>query len=467
MSVADPAPTMTVRVRGIYATALTAVLEDVVQASPPIRERFEESFPVESADAVVETTGDRQGVGVHGDSEAVTGIVDSLRDLALDTFAWAAALPRSAVYAGEVVETLGSGALVACDDDGNRGFLPYSNTARHVEEGDTLRVQVTEPQPPWTDSRAVLDTAVEIPGALATLVRGGATGGDGPELADIVPADPPDGWGIDWHRDADDADLAALGETIDDLGERAAALDGALVDADPPADAASATYWAGEHSVFLWFGRETRFALDERRRAVTTTMAGHHRIKAARESASSAVDFVEAVCDSPGEGAFPFDAIARQFGPREGDSVSIGHGKPDGRCVDLGRGEVTERSPAGDVTVRRELTPGGTYDAIGGEIQAGDVAITKFKEGRWWYPTVYRGEDGETRGTYVNVCTPVEVFPRTVRYVDLHVDVVKYPDGTVERVDEDELAAAVDAGDVPEALAEQARDVATAVENAL
>jgi len=61
------------------------------------------------------------------------------------------------------------------------------------------------------------------------------------------------------------------------------------------------------------------------------------------------------------------------------------------------------------------------------------------------------------RGTYVNVCTPVEVFPDAARYVDLHVDVMKHPDGTVERVDDDELRDAEAAGDVPEPLAEKAR----------
>ncbi|PSP24891.1 RNA-binding protein [Halobacteriales archaeon QH_10_65_19] len=463
---------MTVRVRGIYATALTAMLEDVVQASPAITERFEAAFPAEPADVVVGTTDDRQGIGVHGACEDVETVVSRLRDLAPDTFAWEAALPRGVVAAGEVVETPGSGALIDCGDgDGDSGgavgFLPYSKTARHVEEGDVLRVQVSEPQPPWTDGRPVLDTTVEIHGALASLVRGGTTLSDGPELADIVPAEPPEGWAIEWHRDADDAELDALAAAVHRLSDRASALDEALSDAAPPADAAPATYWSGGTSVWLWFGRSSRFALDDRRRAVTTTMAGHHRIKAARESASSAVDFVEAICERPGEDEFPFDAVTRQFGPREGDTVSIVHGKPDGRCFDLGPGEVTTRTSGGDVTVRRELTPGGTYDAIGGEIEPGDVAITKFTEGRWWYPTVYRGAEGETRGTYVNVCTPVEVFPRTVRYVDLHVDVVKYPDGTVERVDEAELAAAVDAGDVSGDLADKARDVAAAVENAL
>jgi Ribonuclease G/E len=199
-------------------------------------------------------------------------------------------------------------------------------------------------------------------------------------------------------------------------------------------------------------------------------MGGHHRVKAATESASAAVDFVEAVCPEAGgneETDFPFDAVTRQFGPMEGDSVRIDHGKPDGRAFSLGTGEVTRRDPDGTVVVEREMSGRGTYDALGIEQRAGDVAVTKLTEGKWWYPTVYRGAEGEKRGTYVNVCTPVEVFPRAVRYVDLHVDVVKHADGTVERVDDDELDAAVAAGHVPEALAEKARSVAGAVANAL
>jgi Ribonuclease G/E len=128
---------------------------------------------------------------------------------------------------------------------------------------------------------------------------------------------------------------------------------------------------------------------------------------------------------------------------------------------------VTGRESDGSVTVRRDISGGGTYDALGTERRDGDEAITKFEEGRWWYPTVYRGADGTKRGTYVNVCTPVEVFPDEVRYVDLHVDVVEGPDGAVERVDDDELDAAVSAGDVPEPLAEKARGVADALERAL
>ena len=492
-----------VRIRGIYTTSLTELLGDggvsVVQASPPIRERFDRDLPPEPADATVSTTDDRQGIGVVGNERGVAAVLDAVRDAGVDALAWRDPTPRGAVYAGEVTETLGSGAVVELqrgaesDDEGgaelpslaNRdptGFLPYSKTDDHIEEGDRLRVQVKEVAPPWGDDRPLLDTTVRVQRPLATMVRkstsgsGGRAGGrsgpatGGPELADLLSTDPPEGWRVDWGRAADDASLDALGDALETGRERATAVDDAVADAGDPVERAPERVWPGEATAWVWFGRDSRFGLDEHRRAVTATMGGHHRVKAATESASAAVDFVEAVCPEAGgneETDFPFDAVTRQFGPMEGDSVRIDHGKPDGRAFSLGTGEVTRRDPDGTVVVEREMSGPGTYDALGIEQRAGDVAVTKLTEGKWWYPTVYRGAEGEKRGTYVNVCTPVEVFPRAVRYVDLHVDVVKHADGTVERVDDDELDAAVAAGHVPEALAEKARSVAGAVANAL
>ena len=462
-----------VRVRGIYATALTATFGTVVQASPAIRERFDETFTADPPEASVETTGNRQGVGVHGDPDAVETVANELGDISGDTFVWGADLPRDGLYAGEVTETLGGGALVDCGV--GTGFLPYSKTAGHVDDGDRLRVQVSEPRASWVDRRPVLDTTARVRGGLAHLVRGGYRGGSGPELAEILPVDPPEGWGVDWAPAADEAGLDALGDTLEALGERAEALDSAFTDAPAPDAVAPHTYWEGAATRWVWFGREARFELDERRRAVAPTMPGHHRTKAATGAASTAVDFVETVCEElfgdesdneTGNDAFPFRAVVGQFGPAVGESVSIGHGKPDGRYIDLGPGEVTDIDGE-TVTVERELSGGGSYDALGVPKREGDVATTKFREGRWWYPTVYRGADGERRGTYVNVCTPLEVFPGEVRYVDLHVDVIRRADGTVERVDDDELDDAVEAGLVGEQLATKARSVAAAVESAL
>ncbi|MBX0295264.1 DUF402 domain-containing protein [Haloarcula nitratireducens] len=465
---------MSVRVRGIYATALTQLLRDagldVVQASGPIEARFDADFPTERAAATVTTTDDRQGVGVSGDSGAVERVVGRLGDLGRDTLRWPDRLPAEAVYDGEVTETLGGGAVVDCGD--GEGFLPYANADDRVETGDCLRVQVVEGSAPWTDGRPILDTTVAVRGDLLTLERGGSnsTTAGGPAMLDVIAADPREGWGVSWERESDDANFDALADALSAANERAESIDAALDGAGTASEDAPARHYDGGATTWVWFGRESRFALDEERRAVTTTMAGHHRVKAGDDAASAAVDYVEALCadpDADGETDFPFAVTARQFGPRAGGSITLGHGKPDGRLITLGRADVQSVEADGTVTVEREMSPGGEYDALGVPKEGGDVAETKLKEGRWWYPTVYRDSDGEKKGTYVNVCTPVEIFPDTARYVDLHVDVVKHADGRVERVDDDELDAAVETGDIPEDLAERARSVAAAVASAL
>ena len=464
---------MRVRIRGIYATALTRLFREagheVVQPSQPIRERFEGEFAVEESDIAIATTDDRQGIGIHGESTAVDTATARLADLETDTFGWTAEMPREAVFAGQVTETLGSGAVVDCG--AGSGFLPYSNTEQRVDDGDRVRVQVSDPSPPWSDDRPVLDTGLEVGGDLVRLVRDGSVDrstrpGTAAEMTDLLPNDPPEGWRTRWTDASEQATFDTLSDALASANDRATAIDAALVDASETEDE-SGVLWDEPATTWLWFGRASRFELDEARRAVCPTMTGHHRIKAGSTDASAAVDFAEAVADPDAlESEFPFETVVRQFGPAENDGVRIVHGKPDGSRITLGEGIVTDRDES-SITVRREMTPGGTYDALDIERRAGDVAVTKLTEGKWWYPTVYRDTDGKRRGTYVNVCTPVEIFPDAARYIDLHVDVVKHGDGRVERVDDAELDAAVAEGHVSEALAETAREVATTLENAL
>jgi len=473
--------TTSVRARGIYATALTRVFRqaglEVVAASPPIRERFADADLGAAAEPDVDVwmTEDRQGVGVAARGEGHAAAVrDVLAGLGRDAFVWDDPVPRGAVFDAAVDRTVGGGAVLDLGGDGREAYLPFGNADEHVEVGDRFRVGIREPAAPWSGDRAVAATDVTVPGALASLDRGvdalvkGAAA-DREELArttELLAPDVPDNWGVYWQYDATDAGMDALGDALDALAERARRVEDALeADDDDDGDALGLVA-APESTCWAWFGRESRTALDEHRRAVTETMPGHHRTKAGSEAASGAVDFAESLGATVDE--FPFEAVTDQFGPTTGDSVAIHHGKPDGSLITLGRGEVTDRDvETGRLTVEREMTGGGTYDALGVDRAAGDTATTRFTEGNWWYPTVYRGEDGERKGTYLNVCTPVEVFPDAVRYVDLHVDVVEHADGTVEVVDRDELQDCVDDGLVSEALAEQALSVARRVESAV
>ncbi len=486
---------MNVRVRGIYATSLTRLLLDaghrVVDASAPIRRRFDAEFPNAPPDVRVSTTVDRQGVGVSGDPAGVRSLRDRLLDVGLDTLAWSDPTPPGTVLDGEVTETLGGGAVVALRTGGDEdrtgtdtveGYLPYGDVDDRVETGDPVRVQVRGSAAPWVDRRPELDGSLRASGELVALEPGSGTRVDvrddeaARELAgmlDLLDLEPPDGWRAVWKPPAVEAGTDELEAELDRAVDAAEGLDdavdaaggvGVLDDEDRLRDEPIATPRAG---IWAWFGRESRFALDDRRRSVTATMPGHHRVKAGSADASAGVDLAEALCDPDPDAPFPFGVVTDAFGPVEGDSLRLEHGKPDGRLITLGEGTVTGIDADGSVTVEREMTGGGTYDGLGVPRQSGDVAVTSLKEGRWWYPTTYRGSDGTVRGTYVNVCTPVEVFPDAARYVDLHVDVMKHPDGRIDRVDDDVLRESVAAGDTPEPLAEKARSVASALENAL
>ncbi|MFD1563285.1 DUF402 domain-containing protein [Haloarchaeobius amylolyticus] len=473
----------TARVRGIYTTAVTQLLSEadyeVVQASDPIRERFDQSFDTVPANVSIETTRDRQGVEISGDADAAETAAGELEGLAIDTFRWDDDVPRGAVFDAEVLEADGGSGAVVDLGDGRRGYLSYDDVDGYVDAGNRYRVQVTEPTPPWDDDRPRVQPTLEVQDGLCTLSRdrtgvSAAMRGERADelvgMTDLLSVEVPDGWGVRWQHAAADADLEAMGTALEDAADRARLLEDALADA-PDVPGEPARLATPQRTTWVWFGRQSRFALDGVRRRVETTMPGHHRTKAADRAASAAVDFAEAVCGSVDSDAdaddFPFAAVSRQFGPTSGERIEIGHGKPDGRRISLGRGEVTDWDPEGKVTLERSMRGGGSYDALGTPKEDGDVAVTKFREGRWWYPTTYKAADGTSKGTYVNVCTPVELFPDCVRYVDLYVDVIRRPDGTVEIVDADELEDAVDAGLVSNELAAKAMDVAEAVERAL
>ena len=477
-----------VRIRGIYTTALTKLALDagwtVVDASAPIERRFDAAFDSGGRDVAIETTGDRQGVGVVGAPEAVAAITNRLAEIGIDTCWWNDPAPVGAVIDGQVTDTAGRGAIV--DLGSTEGYLPFRAVDRHIDTGDTVRVQVRESTPPWSDSRRQLGGGIRVSTDLVTLLpeEGSPTVNSHDDaaarellgMAELLEIDAPDGWRIQWQHAATNASMAELRAALETATAQAETVAAELA-GDTEGDTGGADGDTAPQNVFsqragtwCWFGRESRFALDETRREVTDTMAGHHRIKAGSDGASTAVDFVESLCSTADLGdadaEFPFEVVTDTFGPTVGDEIEINHGKPDGRLFSLGAGTVTERD-ADSITLVRELSGGGRYDGLDVPRSDGDTAMTTFQEGRWWYPTVYRDREDDLIGTYVNVCTPLECFPDGVRYIDLHVDVLKYPDGTVERVDDDELDEAVAAEQISEELAEKARAVATALETSL
>jgi hypothetical protein len=141
-----------------------------------------------------------------------------------------------------------------------------------------------------------------------------------------------------------------------------------------------------------------------------------------------------------------------------GDRVTIVHAKPWRRTICM-QGYVT----AWDGTMlmlERQFTAGGQYDSLNVPKLAGDWGTIEVPQGGWILRRAYYRRDGELIGELFNIQQPAVIDRRGVRYVDLEVDVVRMPDGSVTVVDEDDLAAAVRARGISQALEDTARTLA-------
>ena len=158
----------------------------------------------------------------------------------------------------------------------------------------------------------------------------------------------------------------------------------------------------------------------------------------------------------PGRQGGPSRHVGGALAP--GTPVAIVHAKPWKRTITM-RGTVSAWD--GELlTVERTFSAGGQYDSLNVPKLAGDWGTIEVPRGGWVLRRAYFRRDGTLIGELFNVQTPAEIDDRSVRYIDLEVDVVRMPDGLVAVVDEEDLEAAVRVGGIRPETAAQARAVA-------
>lgn len=204
-------------------------------------------------------------------------------------------------------------------------------------------------------------------------------------------------------------------------------------------DVQSEIHDCSDVSLDFEFPGYSKSRLDEIRGSVTSTIRGHHFYKACGGSISSAVDMAENLIT---EGR-PEDEVERLFkrtiasvSPFKDSVIEIDHVKLDGSSIHLGKAVIEKyNKDDGLVTLRRRLTGRGLYDGLRIDKRSGDYAVTEVKLGEWYLATRYFSREGDLKGTYVNFSTPVELYPRRLRYVDLEVDVCIWPRGGIKVLD--------------------------------
>jgi len=209
---------------------------------------------------------------------------------------------------------------------------------------------------------------------------------------------------------------------------------------------APASLLEGSRYVDVEFPALSKKKLDEIRRSVTPTMDGHHYYKACEVNVSSALDMAEKLLEkgSPREEVEKLlkQTIRAKY-PIVGSLIEIEHVKLHGKVFNLGKAVIEAFDhPKSLVQFRRVFKKKGIYDGLKIDKDSGDYAVTEAKIGEWYFKTQYFAKDGRYKGTYINLNTPIELYPYGIRYMDLEVDVCVWPNGRVKKLDEKKLKEA-------------------------
>ena len=451
-----------VRIRGIYTTALTNLLLkrgwQITQPSRVIRERFKLEGCLEPPDVDIRDLEDHQGVLASGCKEALEQIKHILQEQLIDVIVRGCSVGLYAIYLGrvEALHPSQGGAFVNLGTQ--TAFLPASKTDRLLTADENVLVQVIDV--PTGGRKPVLSMSISIPGKYAVLVpqmrerpcRFSKKLQDPEqrqrlqELAETLLKD----CGVIWRTAAQ----LKSNEELSAEFQKLCALAEEVLQKSKECQAPCIVL-EGESAVQFEFPGGSKKRLDELRNEVVPTIAGHHKRKVA--GARLTTYFAEAAVSR----GMNVQISAESLIPTIRKIISIEHVKPNGEIKLLGKGKVISSDTEKQlIRIRREIRPSGRYDGLNVEKEPGDYAITDCQEGAWSYQTSYYSQDGRLKGSYVNINTPIELYPEKVRYVDLEIDVVKEPSGSAQIIDEGSLQRAVEAGFMSEKLAQIAKATA-------
>jgi len=422
-----------VRVKGIYATALTELLVEngipVVDASPQLKARFGTSVSSRGvALATIKDREDRRGVVIIGRRDTVQQVLDVLKGSLL--LSPVIVMPGE-LYATYVCRALGGRLLEL--PEGQLGFLEGE-----AKEGELIVAHIVS----FREGLPVLRRGAAVVGVYARLVEGRSHDVSehirGPQRAmlfSLAESTGLKGWGVRWRSSARWADPSALSaelRSLEDLAERARERAREL---DHPAKVTE-----GEILAFVPFSLDDKRRLDRVRAKRMPTVPYHHLAKACGEKYSALVDALERFPEWRSE-AEPADKVLEflESDIAEG-SLRVIHESPSGKTIELGgEAAVVRRKPL-LIELRRRISGGGLYDGLDVPKEEGDTAVSVIALGSYVLPHAYFSAEGVLKGLYVNVNTPIEPCPpNAVWYVDAYVDVVWSSKDGVRVIDVNEL----------------------------
>ncbi|MGQ9551432.1 MAG: DUF402 domain-containing protein [Candidatus Bathycorpusculaceae bacterium] len=453
---------MKAKVRGIYSTALTKLLLEngfeIVQPSQAIKNRFRLLEDSAHPDIKIKDRYDLQGLRALGSSETVNAFQHVLQSSLPDVLTRRWSVSLDGIYKGKVVDSDVQALYV--DIGGNVvGKLPKNESISVSKNANNSQLLVQVERKRIGARQPILTTNLKIVGKHAILVQHGKGGVSSKirefdkraELYALGKILPPDGWGIIWREAAAIQPKKILESEIEKLTRKINELNEKTLCTEAPALLIEGSYFMDVE--LPWFSKRR---MDEIRASAAPTLSGHHFYKCCSSRVSATLEMAEKLIEK-GKGIAEVENLFKKqiscdF-PEVGSVVEVEHVKPSGLIFNLGQATI-ERLDEERSEYVRTMRSEGTYDGLEAKKEVGDKAVSETKIGEWYIVTKYLSNDGKCKGTYVNLNTPIEVYPQAIRYVDLEVDICIQPNGETRILDMDKLEKALEKGYISKELFE-------------
>ena len=463
--VVEPRGVVRVRVRGIYATALTKWALDsgfqVVQASQVIAERFGIPQLEVPADVTLKNSDDEPSeLLVVGYTWAAEKVLEKLRATLPYSFYWVSRVPLHATVKAESLggckASIGGleAELVAKECPGEGEAIVAGVVRPGVRPGEKPRLA--------PGARVIGDYAIiyEAEKPRVTISEHIRSTEKRALLAALASELTSRGLGVHWRSSARYADEDTLRRHLHELATMLVEVKRRAEEGGP------GVYSEGETVALVRLSRPDKETLDRIRAEVVPTAPLHHSVKSVDPGAGIVIDYAEKLLPHGVEPGKLLEGLLDLYAERlsSARSVKLVHVKPDGTVVEIGRAEVRSverRSGSLSVTLERRVRGRGVYDGLGVEKEPGDRIVTEVDTSSWVIVHRYYSPSGELKGVYYNLNTPPELSESSIVYLDLEVDVVRRPGEEPRMIDEELLEQAARAGIVTEELKRRALEEAS------
>jgi predicted RNA-binding protein associated with RNAse of E/G family len=419
-----------VKIRGIYATALTKLLKDknfeITLPSEKISERLD-IMDNGSADILIYDKEDMNGVTIHGNG--CKEVIDALREEFNDVII--RKVENGAIYCGFIkkVDPMHKDIIIDIGAD-KYGLLSLHNYWGYLREGEKVLVQVKGE----TKDFYLLSNQLRVFGDSLVIIKNGFTklskhiknNTEKEKLLELSKEARMKGWGILLKSLAEGKSIEELRNEMDSLIQKENEIRKRFEASDKP------TMLEGGFEIFFVdFTFQDKEKLDLIRNSVKETILGHHFLKSG--NLCELADFADLLVDGMEK-----EKISKKILEVIKEELNVGNRyivivKKLNGTERMVRGTITEINE--EIVIKRNLRAGRRYDALNMEIEEGDYALTFIKNGNWFLKNEYYDKNGKLKGKYFSIVTQIELFPRFARCIDLELDVIEDMNGNRKIID--------------------------------